>query len=59
MAKKKQKLVLNYKKNTSVDMQEVRDIINSTEEVYLLQQAKYDDGSESISIQVHFTPKQK
>ena len=56
MAKKKQRLVLNYKKGTEANRREILSIINDkdTKEIYLLQNAKYDDGSESFTIQVHF-----
>jgi len=56
MAKKKQRLVYNYKKENSeiANKQEIIDLINKSTEMYLIQEAFYDDKTQSFTIQVHF-----
>jgi hypothetical protein len=61
MAKKKQTLVYNYKKQNDAENISKKDFIeyiNESKELYLLQEAFYDDGTQSFTIQVHFTAKQ-
>lgn len=58
MAKKKLTLQYNYKKDTKItNKQEVLDIIAGTDEIYIVQETFYDDGTESFKIEVHHKPK--
>lgn len=55
--KKKQIEMVNYQKGTvSTNINEIIDIINRADDVFILQQVVYDDKSQSISIQAHFKP---
>jgi len=48
--------VYNYKKENAeiANKQEIIDLINKSTEMYLIQEAFYDDKTQSFTIQVHF-----
>jgi uncharacterized membrane protein len=55
--KKKQVEMVNYQKGTeATNLDEVINIINKSDDVFILQQVVYDDKSQSVTIQVHFKP---
>ena len=57
MAKKKQTFVANYGTKTVVtDNEQIIDVIRNSDAVFITQQAQYNDGSESLTVQIHFTP---
>lgn len=61
--KRKEQAAASYKKGTSFDtpesLIEIREILNRSNEIYLIEQASYDDQTESVTIKIHFTPKLK
>ena len=57
MTKKKIKLEYNFKKGVITDNKEkIMKIISSTDEIYIVKETFYNDGTQSFTIQVHFTP---
>jgi hypothetical protein len=57
MAKKKLIKSATYKKGTEIsDINELKGIIEAREVVYCKNQTIYDDGSQSITVEIHFNP---
>lgn len=57
MAKKKLVSSATYKKGTEItDIESLEGIIKNREVVYCKNQTIYDDGSQSITVEIHFKP---
>jgi len=60
MTKKKLIQSATYKKGTEIsDINELKEIIEAREVVYCKSQTVYDDGSQSITVEIHFKPFKK
>ena len=59
-AKKKMKESVTYKKGTELtDNKQLKDIVDRAQTVFAKQQTVYDDGSQSLTVEIHFKPKDK
>lgn len=61
MAKKKETMSWNHKKHNAaenIDKKDFIEKINESTELYLTKEAFYDDGTQSFTMEVHFTAKQ-
>ncbi len=57
MVKKKLIKSATYKKGTEIsDINDLKEIIEAREIVYCKNQTIYDDGSQSITVEIHFNP---
>lgn len=60
MAKKRMRESVSYKKGTELtDNGLLKDIVDRSLVVYAKQQTVYDDGSQSLTVEIHFKPKDK